>query len=481
MLAEIEKKLNRFKNRHVLIVGDVILDRYIIGNVGRISPEAPVPVVTTKSKRTVLGGAANVANNIVSLGGTATIIGLIGDDEDGTLVENMLSEQGITPFLYRILPYSITKTRVIGERQQIARIDNEPSSFPFTEQDKKLILKQVGSILNDVSCVVISDYGKGLLTQEFTQGLISLAVDHQVPTVVDPKGTEWNKYRKATVITPNLKELGEAFGSKLDNTDDKVEQASEQIIKDIDVTAILTTRSEMGMSYVSNKEIHHAPTDNQEVFDVSGAGDTVVSTIALSEKLNYSVPEQLYLANLTAGIVVGKRGTATVSIAELINAIHERRNIFGRGLVSLEILLNRLGEERKKGKRIVFTNGCFDILHRGHVTYLEEAKGLGDVLIVGLNSDASVTKLKGASRPINNEEDRAFMLSKLGGVDFVTIFSEDTPEKLIEQIRPDVLVKGGDYKIEEVVGREYAGEVQLINFVDGYSTSLIIEKSKNDL
>jgi len=236
----------------------------------------------------------------------------------------------------------------------------------------------------------------------------------------------------------------------------------------------------MGMSYVSASEVHHAPTDNQEVFDVSGAGDTVVSTIALTEKLNYSVPEQLYMANLTAGIVVGKRGTAIVTMGELINAIHERRNIFGSGLVSLEILLNRLEKERNHGKRIVFTNGCFDILHRGHVTYLEQAKDLGDVLIVGLNSDESVSRLKGPARPINTEQDRAFMLSKLGGVDYVTIFNEKTPEELIKQIKPDILVKGGDYRIDEVVGREHAGEVRLIDFVDGYSTSLIIERSKPD-
>ena len=455
-----------------------MLDKYIIGGVGRISPEAPVPIIKVKKQKNALGGAANVANNVISLGGKTSLIGLIGDDQDGAKTRQILEEKGVSPYLFQFLPYTITKTRVIGERQQIARIDSEPDGFICTKEQNATVLAQLQNLLQTASCVVISDYAKGFLTTELIKDIISLSAKYGVPSIVDPKGNDWTKYRNASIITPNLKELGEATNGELKNIDEEVVKAAMRVIEEHNIETILTTRSEKGISHISKKHVCHAPTQTQEVYDVSGAGDTVVSTIALTINSKLAIEERLYLANVTAGIVVGKIGTATVSTEELFEALSQKGNTPEKHLISVSELIKTIEKERANGKRIVFTNGCFDILHRGHITYLEKAKQLGEVLVVGLNSDASVSKIKGPSRPINNEEDRAFMLSKLGSVDHLVIVDEDTPAKLIEQVKPHFLVKGGDYTVEKVVGREHAGEVVLIDFVDGYSTSSVIEKSK---
>lgn len=472
-----DKRKIEFRNRRVLIVGDVIFDNYIFGTVSRISPEAPVPVVKVTRRTEVLGGAANVAHNVIALGGQVQIIGLIGSDHDGTRMQNMMEEIGISTKLFPFLPYTITKTRVIGEHQQITRIDSETDDFVLADKEADKILNYIKEGLSEFDCVVISDYAKGFLTDYLTQSIIQLAVDRKKVSVVDPKGNDWTKYANASIITPNLKELSEAAGKRLKNEAEEIVPIAREILIKYQLGALLVTRSEQGMSFISNDLAHHAPTENLEVYDVSGAGDTVVSMVSLTASDDYSVEERLLLANKAAGIVVGKVGTATVTVDELLNTFSFEHD---SPLLTRNELVQIVNREKAKGKRIVFTNGCFDILHRGHVSYLEKAKAQGDLLVLGLNSDASVQRLKGSNRPINGEDDRAYMLSKLTAVDFVTIFDEDTPEELIKLVEPDVLAKGADYKLEDVVGRQYAKEVALIDFVDGYSTSTIIKKSKEN-
>lgn len=466
-----------FGKRKVLIIGDVIFDNYIFGSVGRISPEAPVPVVKVTRRTEVLGGAANVAHNVLALGGEVRLVGLCGADNDGARLQKMVSELGMESKLFQFLPYTITKTRVIGEHQQMVRIDSEPDVFALDDKQTEQIISYMQQEIKGFDCVVISDYAKGLLSDRLTQAIIQLARESGVPSVVDPKGTNWTKYTNASVITPNLKELSEVVGERLPNETDRIVPVAQDVLKRYDVEALLVTRSEQGMSYVSANEQHHAPTENLEVYDVSGAGDTVVSMVSLTASDDFTIEERLLLANMAAGIVVGKVGTATVTIDELMTRFWFENQ---SPVLSRNELVGLLKQERAKGRRIVFTNGCFDILHRGHISYLEKAKAHGDILVLGLNSDDSVRRLKGEARPINGEIDRAFMLSKLTAVDYVTIFDEDTPKELIELVRPDVLAKGADYKLEEVVGREYAKEVALIDFVDGYSTSTIINKSKGN-
>jgi D-beta-D-heptose 7-phosphate kinase/D-beta-D-heptose 1-phosphate adenosyltransferase len=471
-----QSKIN-FTNRKVLIIGDVILDKYVFGSVNRISPEAPVPVVRVKRRTEVLGGAANVAHNIVSLGGQVHLVGLIGEDENGVLITNMLSDCKVSSSLYKKLPYTISKTRIIGEHQQIARIDSEPENFVLEDTDSENILSDLTKLVSGFDCLVISDYAKGLLSDTFTQGLIKVANSKGVQTIIDPKGSDWEKYRGASLITPNLKELSEVAQRSIKNENEDVVFAAKEVMKTYNVETLLVTRSEKGMSHVSELGEHHAETVNQEVYDVSGAGDTVVSMISLTVSDEYTVAERLLLANAAAGIVVGKVGTASVTVPELISALSIKT---GSPVLARDETALIVHAAQENGKKIVFTNGCFDILHKGHISYLEKARACGDILVLGLNSDDSVRRLKGPTRPINNELDRAFMLLKLAAVDYVTIFDEDTPLDLIRLIKPDVLAKGADYTVEEVVGREHAKEVRLIDFVEGYSTSTIIEKSKRD-
>jgi D-beta-D-heptose 7-phosphate kinase/D-beta-D-heptose 1-phosphate adenosyltransferase len=471
-----QKKIN-FNNKKVLIVGDVILDKYVFGSVNRISPEAPVPVIRVKNRSEVLGGAANVAHNIVSLGGQVHLFGLIGEDDTGELIIDLLTKSKVSSSLYKKLPYTISKTRIIGEHQQIARIDSEPENFVLEDVDSSSILNDLTELVSRFDCLVISDYAKGLLSNAFTQSLIKVANTQGIQTIVDPKGSDWGKYRGASLITPNLKELSEVVQRSIKNENEDVVFAAKEVMKTYNVETLLVTRSEKGMSHISEFGEHHAETVNQEVYDVSGAGDTVVSMISLTVSDEYTIAERLLLANAAAGIVVGKVGTASVTVPELIGTLSIKT---GSPVLPREeaALLVRAAQEN--GKKTVFTNGCFDILHKGHISYLEKAKACGDILVLGLNSDDSVRRLKGPTRPINNELDRAFMLLKLAAVDYVTIFDEDTPLELIKLVKPDVLAKGADYTVDQVVGREHVKEVRLIDFVEGYSTSTIIEKSKRD-
>jgi D-beta-D-heptose 7-phosphate kinase/D-beta-D-heptose 1-phosphate adenosyltransferase len=464
--------IEKFYSAKVLVIGDVMLDKYLYGQVERISPEAPVPVVLVSKESYVPGGAGNVANNIVSLKANCRLIGLVGNDENAGVLKKLLSSNGIE---YNLLEWdmpTITKTRVVSGNQQLIRLDFEKSS-EISENLKEKLKEQIAKWIETSSIVVISDYGKNICSYETCQFTIKQASKLKKSVIVDPKKTDWQRYRGATVITPNLKELGDFYGRRLENDNKVIESVAKKIYPQLGISYLVVTRSEKGMTVYDGKEFYHFPTEAKEVYDVSGAGDTVVATLSVALASGFDIKEAALLANKAAGIVVGKAGTSPVYYHELLKEIE---NESFTKLVSLDELLVILDDLRKKNKKIVFTNGCFDIIHRGHVTYLREAKKLGDVLIIGLNSDESVKRLKGNARPINSVEDRANVLSALEVVDYVVVFEEDTPYELLSKVRPDILVKGGDYKEEEVVGREFAHQTVILPFVAGYSTTNIIQK-----
>lgn len=461
-----------FNKSNILIVGDIMLDRYYYGSVSRISPEAPVPVINVKSEIYTMGGAGNVANNIKGLTADCTIIGAAKDDEAGRLLKQMF--ENINAYSYFIdadMP-TISKLRVIGGKQQIARLDFE-EIHPFTDdvnsQIKSIYIKEI----EKHNVIVISDYGKGMCSEELCPFIIEKANSQNKKVIIDPKGANWEKYNNAFLITPNVKELSEIYGKEIANEDDDIIKYGSIVRKKYNLTYLVVTRSEKGITIIGENYVKTIPTQAMEVFDVSGAGDTVVACIAVFLDLGLDIDNAVYYANLAAGVVVGKLGTAPITLSELtyaLNGIHSSK------VVSRSSISDIIKRERSFNKKIVFTNGCFDILHKGHVTYLKKAKSLGDILILGLNSDDSVRRLKGPTRPVNSENDRAVVLEALECIDYIVIFDEDTPLNLIKSIMPDILVKGGDYKVEDVVGREYAGRVEIIDFVQGYSTTSTIEK-----
>ncbi len=461
-----------FSNSSVLIIGDAMLDKYYHGGVSRISPEAPVPVVNVEKIVSTLGGASNVANNVASLNGSCKILGIAGNDDNGNFLKNMLENIGVKYEFLNIGTPTTSKLRIIGSKQQIVRLDFEEIkdiAGDYVAEFKQMIAGNIA--LYDV--IVISDYGKGVCTPEICSYIISEANKLGKVTIVDPKGSDWTKYTGATIVTPNVKELSEAYGNKVANEDKDVIDVANKIRNHYKISNLVVTRSEKGMTVVSEGTHTTLVAEARDVFDVSGAGDTVVATMALSLGCGRELVDAATVANTAASIVVGKMGTAPITFAELSKKISDYTASKITKYADVEHIANR---ERANNKKIVFTNGCFDILHTGHVTYLKQAKNLGDILILGLNSDNSVKRLKGEGRPINSELDRAFILEALEVIDYVVIFDEDTPHELIKLIKPDVLVKGGDYKLEEVVGREFAKETVLLKFVDGYSTTSTIEK-----
>ncbi|XOB64927.1 D-glycero-beta-D-manno-heptose-7-phosphate kinase [Deferribacteres bacterium DY0037] len=458
-----------FTGISVLIIGDVMLDRYHFGTVSRISPEAPVPVVNVKKMTQTLGGAGNVANNISGLQSGSVIVGACGKDADGATLKKMLDGINTRYSFVETESPTTTKLRVIGDKQQIVRLDFEEVT-PVKDKLAQKALNHIKKELEKSSAVVISDYGKGFCSFEICEEVIRLACNKGLPVIVDPKGADWRKYAGATTITPNVKELAEAVGRKVDNVDEEVVLAAREVIERTRVKYLVVTRSEKGISIVWRDEYMHIPTEAREVFDVSGAGDTVVASLALCLGKGSDISEAVKVANKAAGIVVSKVGTAPV----LLDELNESFNTYSKVLNSFQ-LDSYVANIRSMKRKIVFTNGCFDILHRGHVTYLRKAASMGDVLILGLNSDASVKRLKGDSRPMNSEMDRAEVLAALEFIDAIVIFDEDTPFQLIKTIQPDILVKGGDYKAEDVVGREYAKKTVIVDFVEGYSTTKTIE------
>lgn len=458
----------------VLIVGDVMLDRYWQGPASRISPEAPVPIVKVDKQDDRPGGAANVALNIAALGGEVSLIGVIGNDSAGREVAKSLVVAGVTTDfqIARDKP-TITKLRVISRHQQLLRLDFEE---PFCPSDAAHIVEKTAKRLPDMSVLVLSDYAKGTLID--CQSLIALANRLGKPVLVDPKGAEFEKYRGATILTPNIAEF-EAVVGRCSTVSDIVARGL-KLIDQLDISTLLITRGEAGMTLLRKGEPElHLPARAVEVYDVTGAGDTVIAILAASLATHVTLPQSVALANLAAGIVVGKLGTASVSPVELRHAIIEEQGP-ARGVVHEAELLAAIEDARANGEKIVFTNGCFDIIHAGHVGYLEQARQQGDRLIVAINSDKSVKRLKGEGRPINPLERRMAVIAGLESVDWVISFNETTPERLLSILKPDVLVKGGDYREDQVVGREiitaYGGVVHVLNFIENCSTTSIVNR-----
>lgn len=465
-----------FDRAKVLVLGDVMLDRYWFGGTSRISPEAPVPVVQVQGNENRAGGAANVAMNISSLNVPVSLQGFIGEDEAGETLKSLLSEHKIhCNFTAVANNPTITKLRILSRNQQLLRLDFEDSFHSVNSQELMTTLEKT---LPEFGALVLSDYGKGTLAQ--VQSMIKLAKDQGVPVLIDPKGTDFERYRGATILTPNMSEFEAVVGACASEAE--IESKALQLIEKFQFSALLITRSEKGMTLIRpNLPPFNLPTCAKEVFDVTGAGDTVISVLAIAVADGRSWEEACYLANVAAGIVVGKIGTSTVSNVELENAIHQRNNT-GFGVMTETDLKTAVQQAKLRGEKIVMTNGCFDILHHGHVSYLANARKLGDRLIVAVNSDASVRKLKGNSRPINPLKERMSVLAGLASVDWVVEFNEETPQRLIGEILPDLLVKGGDYQPEDIAGSQEVwangGEVRVLNFEDGCSTSNIINKIK---
>ena len=453
-----------------------MLDQYLFGATGRISPEAPVPVVHVEDTDNRPGGAANVAVNLAALGVSTRLIGVVGRDAAADTLESILANGGIQCDFNRLDDRpTITKTRVQSRGQQLIRLDQEN----VAAMPGEAMVGSLGNALSGVGAVILSDYGKGALSN--VTAMIDICRASSVPVLVDPKGRDFSKYRGASLITPNETEFEAVAG--VCETDQELVERGRQMIADLQIDALLVTRSEKGMLLLeSGVEPLFLSTQAREVFDVTGAGDTVIATLGAALASQQSLATAAALANIAAGLVVRKIGVATVTPTEIRIALHQRGQ-GGRGLVEVDDLLEMANEVRGRGERIVMTNGCFDILHAGHVAYLEEAKSLGDRLIVAVNDDDSVRRLKGASRPINGLEDRMLVLSGLAAVDWVVPFAADTPAALIDSILPDVLVKGGDYKPEQIAGGkavlENGGEVRVLAFRDGHSTTRIIERLKD--
>lgn len=470
---------HKIKNSKVLVIGDIMLDRYCYGEVQRISPEAPVPIIHIQREHSALGGAGNVANNLAHLGCRVFLSGFTGDDEGRNCMLGLLEDAGIDySGVFMSTKPTIIKMRVIGGHQQIVRLDREESYLPNQEllhQVSSWFLQCLNTVKPDV--IVISDYGKGTCSPYLCEFVITAGKAERIPIIIDPKGIDWKKYSGATLLTPNLKELSELALKPIPNNDQNVEIQATLVRAQYNIDNLLVTRSEMGMSLVTEDDCIHIPTKAQEVFDVSGAGDTVVATLAAMLAGKQNLHDAMIVANIAAGFVVGKVGTYPIHLKELQESLYAMKHVgIDRKIVEIEQLTLIIEEWKKSGNKLVFTNGCFDILHVGHISYLEQAKSLGHKLIVGLNSDNSIKRLKGKTRPIINQINRAQLLAALEFVDAVIVFEEDTPEDLLSMLRPDILVKGGDYREEDILGREYVEEVRVLPFISGFSTSSIIEK-----
>lgn len=464
----------QFNNAKVLVLGDVMLDRYWFGSTNRISPEAPVPVVKVQENEDRAGGAANVAMNIASLNVPVTLHGLVGNDDAGRALDKLLSEHRIQNQCVAVDSHpTITKLRILSRHQQLLRLDFEEG---FHNLDCQALLAKLAAEITAYGALILSDYGKGTL--DTVQQMIQIARQANVPVLIDPKGTDFERYRGATLLTPNMSEFEAVAGHC--NDESEIVAKGLKMIVDFDLSALLITRSEKGMTLLRpNQDPFHLPTQAKEVYDVTGAGDTVISVLATAIADGRPLEEACYLANAAAGVVVGKLGTSTVSPSELEQAIHQRAET-GFGVVSEDELKVIVKQSKTRGEKIVMTNGCFDILHPGHISYLENARKLGDRLIVAVNTDESVKRLKGESRPINDLNARMAVLAGLASVDWVVPFGEDTPQRLIGEILPDLLVKGGDYKPEEIAGSQEVwangGEVRVLNFENGCSTTNVIKK-----
>ena len=465
-----------FSNAKVLVVGDVMLDQYWYGNSSRISPEAPVPIVHVRDDEMRAGGASNVALNVTALGAKVKLLGITGDDENADKLNILLSEQQVECYLQKCKTHDTTlKLRIIAQHQQMLRLDFEDS---FLDIDKSELIKQFSALIDDIDVVIFSDYNKGTLSD--VSAMIKLAKEKGVASIIDPKGDDFSKYKGATLITPNWSEFKTIVGAC--ETDKQVASKGEALRQKLSLDALLVTRGEHGMSLIrEDQKLFHLPTYAREVFDVTGAGDTVIGTLAASLAAGADLEDAVALANLAAGIVVRKLGTATTSLAEIHDALNHADEI-GYGIISEDDLKQVIKISHKRSEKVIMTNGCFDLMHTGHIDYLQKARELGDKLVVAVNSDASVKQLKGETRPINSLQNRMTMLAALECVDWVIAFSEETPERLYCHVLPDIIVKGGDYKVEDIAGgscvKASGGDVKIISFVDGFSSTDIINKIK---
>ncbi len=464
------------KSPKLLVIGDLMIDHYLWGSCERISPEAPVQVVNVKSESTVLGGAGNVINNLNALGAQVDVISVIGGCEISEELKELLADIRVDTQYLITQKDRITskKSRIIASQQQVVRYDRE-STDEISSESQKEILTTFKSIIADYDAVLLSDYGKGVLTNELTKSLISIANESNKKVLVDPKGLDYSKYKGAYLLTPNKKEASEATQISI-RDDESLIQAITKLKTECDLDVSLITLSEQGVAIYDDKLRTH-PTVAREVFDVTGAGDTVLASLGFALACEYEIDDAVEFSNLAAGVVVGKIGSATATLNEIIEYESSLNKSTSDEHIKTLSEIATLSEELKaRGKKIIFTNGCFDILHAGHVRYLETAKSYGNILILGLNSDRSVTALKGEGRPINIQLDRAYILAALEAVDYVVVFDEDTPYDLIKAVKPHVLVKGGDYEGKDVVGQDIADELKLVQFVDGKSTTRTIEK-----
>ncbi|MFP4446118.1 MAG: bifunctional D-glycero-beta-D-manno-heptose-7-phosphate kinase/D-glycero-beta-D-manno-heptose 1-phosphate adenylyltransferase HldE [Desulfosudaceae bacterium] len=473
-----------FSATRVIVAGDVMLDVYYWGEVGRISPEAPVPVVGVASKTHTLGGAGNVALNLAGLGCPVSLVGVCGDDPAGRELARLLAENRIDDQLAMDAAHiTTTKTRIMGQGQQLLRLDEE-RRWQAAPRRQEQIRQVFAQLAQEADAAILSDYGKGFFAGGLAGILIAACRDAGIPVFVDPKGSDWSVYTGATCVTPNTRELGLVRPPADDDEADLARRATE-VIAAHRLDYLLVTRGSRGMSLFGQKiPPVHIPTAARDVYDVSGAGDTVVSVAAAAFAGGLPMAEAAALANCAAGIVVEKVGTSPVSLVELSSAVRGQQQTAGGKLFSAEDAQKMIAVWRRDGGRIVFTNGCFDLLHAGHVKLLHAAAREGDRLVVGLNSDASVRRLKGPRRPVLPESERAALLAAIGCVDMVVVFDEETPLSLIAAFQPDVLVKGGDYTPETVVGREIVeargGRICLVPLKEGVSTTEILEAVKKN-
>ena len=468
------------KKPNILVIGDLMIDHYLWGTCDRISPEAPVQVVNVKKESSVLGGAGNVINNLFALGANVDVISVVGDDLVANELKDLFNNINVSRngLIVEKNRKTSKKSRLIASQQQVLRYDME-SIDDISSQSCDEILGKLKKDIKKYDSIILSDYGKGVLTSSLTKEIIKLANENKVKVLADPKGKDYSKYKGAYTLTPNKKEAIEAT-----NIDIKDEESLIKALKNLqdscELEIALITLSEQGIA-VFDDNLRVKPTVAREVYDVTGAGDTVIASIAFALGNNLDIDDAIAFANLAAGVVVGKLGSATASLDEIYeyeSSLHKSNS--SSHIKTFEEIEKLAIKFHELDKKVVFTNGCFDILHAGHVKYLEEAKSYGDILILGLNADSSVRKLKGPTRPINNQDDRAYILASLESVDYVVIFEEETPYELIKLIKPHVLVKGGDYEGKDVVGQDIANELKLVQFVDGKSTTNTIKRIQDN-
>lgn len=478
--AALAAHIPKLAGARVACIGDVMLDRFVYGEVTRVSPEAPIPVCNVRNETAMLGGAGNVVRNLVSLGAQADFITLTGEDDIAGDVALLLRDLAhVTPAIVREASRPTTsKIRYVAGGQQLLRADREVTT-PVGADVCAQLCAAVEAALGGVRVLIVSDYGKGVVTPDVLTGVLAAAAAAGVQVIVDPKSRDFSRYAGAALVTPNLKELAEAAGCELPS-EEAIVAAARRLIADAGIGAMLVTRGAQGMSLVTADSADHFPSRAREVFDVSGAGDTVVATLAAGIAAGLPMVEAAQLANVAAGIVVAKAGTAVAYADDLRAELGQPGSSGGKTPQTLEAALDRIRDWQARGEKVGFTNGCFDLLHPGHVSLLSAARATCDRLVVGLNSDASVKRLKGAKRPMQTESARAAVLGSLETVDLVVIFEDDTPERLLHAVKPDVLVKGADYTIDTVVGADfvqsYGGKVVLADIVPGFSTTATIAR-----